>query len=83
MAALVGARFTHHRLLDPSWRPGPGERYADAPHAEMVVTRVTAYTVWATSVPVVGDRGVARVRFDRAAFLAEYGTALGIHAGTA
>ena len=34
-----GTIFRHARLLDPDWTPGPGERYADAPHA---VCRVTA-----------------------------------------
>ena len=42
----VGARFVHARLLDPDWRPGPGERYADAPHAVCRVTAVRAGRVY-------------------------------------
>ena len=37
--ATKGTVFRHQRLLDPSFTPGPGERYADAPKA---VCRVTA-----------------------------------------
>lgn len=40
--------FTHLRILDPAWRPGPGQRYADAPKARMRVTRMTATTVYYT-----------------------------------
>jgi hypothetical protein len=49
-APRKGDRFRHARQLDTSWRPGPGQRYADAPHAVMVVTRVVrrgpAVRVW-------------------------------------
>lgn len=38
--------FTHLRLLDPAWKPGPGQRYADAPKARCRVTRKTATTVY-------------------------------------
>lgn len=41
MAAYRGQRFTHKHFIDPGWEPGPGEKYRDAPKAEMVVTRVT------------------------------------------
>lgn len=36
-----GTLFLHRRFLDPSFVPGPGERYADAPKA---VCRITAVT---------------------------------------
>lgn len=45
--AYVGQRFTHRTFLDPTWRPGPGQTHKrDAPHAQMVVTRVKMYTVF-------------------------------------
>lgn len=45
-AVKRGDRFEHARQLDTTWRPGPGERYADAPHAVMVVTAVTRRRVY-------------------------------------
>lgn len=42
----VGRRFRHKRQLDPAWRPGPGQRYADAPKRELVVSRITRSRVW-------------------------------------
>lgn len=41
-----GFEFTHTRMLDPRWKPGPGERYADGPKAIMVITRVTKHTIY-------------------------------------
>ena len=42
-----GDLFTHHRLLDLSWVPQPGQTWSeDAPNAVMVVTRVTSTTVF-------------------------------------
>lgn len=38
--------FTHLRILDPDWKPGPGQKYADAPKAQMKVTRMTMTTVY-------------------------------------
>ena len=35
-----GYLFYHARLLDPYWKPGPGQRYADAPAALCRVTAV-------------------------------------------
>ena len=43
-----GDEFTHDRKLDLSWKPGPGQRYKDAPRARMRVTRVTQHTIWFT-----------------------------------
>lgn len=43
-----GFTFTHDRFLDTSWEPGPGQSYVSAPHAKMVVTRVTSSRVWYT-----------------------------------
>jgi len=34
-----GALFTHVNFLDPDWKPGPGQKYVDAPPA---VCRITA-----------------------------------------
>jgi hypothetical protein len=45
-APKAGQRFRHARQLDVTWQPGPGQRYADAPKATMVVTRVAAGRVW-------------------------------------
>ena len=42
----VGARFIHARLLDPEWKPGPGQRYADAPHARCRVTAIRHGSVY-------------------------------------
>lgn len=41
-----GDRFEHARQLDLTWTPGPGQRYADAPHAVCTVTRVAQGLVW-------------------------------------
>jgi hypothetical protein len=43
-----GQRFTHPHRLDIDWRPNVagGEKYADAPHAECVVTRVACGQVY-------------------------------------
>lgn len=43
-----GDQFTHDRKLDLDWKPGPGEKYKDAPKARMRVTRVTNNTIWFT-----------------------------------
>lgn len=43
MTAKKGDQFTHLHALDPSWNPGPGEKYADGPRAKMVVTRTSRY----------------------------------------
>lgn len=63
-----GYEFTHQTVLDPSWQPGPGQRYADAPKARMVVTRATRTTVW---FGFTAHRGVQRL--DRQVFEARYG----------
>lgn len=41
-----GYLFTHPRMLDVSWQPGPGQKWADAPHAVCEVTRVAGGRVW-------------------------------------
>lgn len=41
-----GYKFTHDHLLDPRFVPGPGQRYSDAPKAEMVVTSIRKDTVY-------------------------------------
>lgn len=35
-----GTIFRHGRMLDPNWKPGPGQKYADAPKAVCRVTGV-------------------------------------------
>lgn len=42
----VGDRFEHARMLDTTWRPGPGQGYANAPKLIMKVTRVAMGTVY-------------------------------------
>ena len=66
MSATVarGATFTHDRLLDTTWRPGPGQRYTDAPKARMRVFRVTVDTGWSGYV----DATRSSHRMDRAEF---------------
>ena len=46
MTPVRGWRFTHDRHLDTDWKPGPGQRYTDAPKRVCEVSRVTRYTVW-------------------------------------
>jgi hypothetical protein len=46
----AGYTFRHRHFLDPAWKPSAGERYRDAPKAMMIVTRVTATTVYFTYV---------------------------------
>jgi hypothetical protein len=41
-----GMEFTHDRWLDTDWKPGPGEKYKDAPKARCVVTKVTKTNVF-------------------------------------
>lgn len=41
-----GLVFRHKRMLDPDWKPGSGQRYADAPHAVCRVTAVRRGTVY-------------------------------------
>lgn len=42
-----GAQFTHPKLLDPTWKPQPGQRYSrDAPKARCEVMAVRAETVY-------------------------------------
>jgi hypothetical protein len=61
-AVKRGFTFTHATRLDPDWRPGPGQRYADGPKARMRVTRATTTGVWFVydapkpGVPCVMDR---------------------------
>jgi hypothetical protein len=71
MPRLVpGFRFTHRTLLDLSWTPGPGQKYADAPKAACTVTRVTAGMVWYGYTKA--GRSVGGFCSDRAAFERNY-----------
>lgn len=69
-----GLQFTHHTFLDTDWKPGPGQRYVDAPHVRMVITRVSSTTVWYGH----ADDEHPRVawRKDRGSFEDEYGMEL-------
>lgn len=74
MSAAIarGFVFTHDRFLDPGWTPGPGQRYADtAPKATMIVTRVTATTVW-YAYHLGHGAAAGRWAMDRAAFEARF-----------
>ena len=42
----VGDRFEHARQLNTAWKPGPGQKYADAPHAIMEVTRIASPIIY-------------------------------------
>ena len=42
----VGDRFVDASNADPEWRPGPGEKYADAPLAINQVTMRRGEMVW-------------------------------------
>jgi hypothetical protein len=68
-AVKRGFTFTHASRLDPSWRPGPGQRYVDGPKARMRVTRATRTTIY-----FVHDGGEPGVPWwmDRVAFEARY-----------
>lgn len=63
----VGTEFTHAYMLNPDWRPGPGQTYAqNCPYARCVVTAVRNGAVY---YGYVGQRHgswwVARDEFDR------------------
>lgn len=68
MTAKRGDRFTHLSILDPDWEPAPGEKYADAPKATMVVTRTTKESVWFS---YADEPGVPR-HMDRKTFEERY-----------
>jgi hypothetical protein len=38
--------FTHDRHLDTDWKPGPGQKYTDAPKRVYEVSRVTRTGVY-------------------------------------
>lgn len=48
MKPRPGDLFRHATFLDPYWKPGPGERYADAPRAVCQVTAVRKGQVFYT-----------------------------------
>lgn len=67
----VGDAFTHTRLIEPTWRPGPGEKYASAPKARCVVTRVTRDFVYYRYESSPRPNGAFKI--DRATFARTYG----------
>lgn len=64
----AGWEFTHNRILDPTWTPGEGQKYADAPKARMVVTHADERTVFYGH---VGSRKAAWF-MTREAFMARF-----------
>lgn len=68
MIVVKGDAFIHDTRLDTTWRPGPGEKYADGPHEVMQVFRATRDRVWfgpvgATRSDTVMDRAEFEHRF--------------------
>lgn len=59
-ALRVGDVFEHPRMLDADWRPPPGGKYADGPHAVCRITRVASGRVWYR---ILGQDGQWRGRF--------------------
>ena len=57
--------FTHLRWLDVDWKPGPGQKYADAPKARMQVTRMTKYAVYYRYADGGGKFCMDRATWDR------------------
>jgi hypothetical protein len=56
--------FTHLYTLDPDWIPAKGERWADAPKAQMRVTRATQTWVYFT----YANGGGVSLKLPRATF---------------
>lgn len=56
-----GLVFRHKRLLDPDWKPGSGQRYADAPHA---VCRVTAIRLGSVYYAIGADATKGQLTLD-------------------
>lgn len=57
-APAPGVTFTHTHIIDPDWRPRPGQTYTrDAPNARCRVTSVRrGYVYWTYDVPREGGR---------------------------
>lgn len=72
MDVRKGETFVHDRLLDTDWKPGPGEKYADAPKALMVITRTTSDQVWYGYFPA-HPRSTPRYVMARPEFTARFG----------
>lgn len=60
----AGFEFTHTRMLDTSWQPGPGQKYADAPKVRCRVTKVTPTTVYFTDARDRRNKGLFSVARD-------------------
>ena len=54
MKIRVGTTFDHQHLIDPNWRPGPGETYVDAPRARCEVSAVRKGAVYFRYVGTTG-----------------------------
>lgn len=52
-----GDTFTHPTMLDTSWKPGPGQKYADGPKAQCRVTRTRGESVYYAYVTSDGTPG--------------------------
>lgn len=57
--------FTHLRFLDTTWKPGPGQRYADAPKVQCRVTRMTVTSVYYRHLDGKGGGCMDREKWDR------------------
>lgn len=69
-----GQVFTHHRMLDMTWTPTPGQTRADNPHARCVVTAVQRGNVYFAYATEDDNPAIPRGRFfmSRAAWDRDY-----------
>ncbi|MGN6575266.1 MAG: hypothetical protein ACTHKG_06240 [Nocardioides sp.] len=72
-----GLVFTHATHLDMAWKPGPGQRYADAPKVRCVVTRVTGAAVYFQHADAQGRPAGGKACLPRERFEATYGSQFG------
>ena len=61
--------FTHRHALDLDWKPGPGQKWKDAPKAQMRVAKMTDTTVYYT---YANDPGPGQWTMSRAVFERDY-----------
>lgn len=69
-----GMEFTHDRFQDLDWRPGPGQKYADAPLARMKVTARRNGWVYYTYANAPTNKGAWHTR--EVDFIAQFGDQL-------
>jgi hypothetical protein len=58
MIAAPGVTFTHHSIIEPDWKPAPGQTYTrDAPKARCKITSVRrGYVYWTYVMQPAGAR---------------------------